>query len=136
MHYFLSLLLGLLNAWACAHFAKKRGRNPLYWFIWGALFGIFALAALFFFPVRRVVRAEPVAIPVEPLLQVIEPEHADKLWYYLDAEKKQCGPMSFHALTRAWTEGKVRVESWVWNDSLDDWKRLESVVKIEYIQTT
>lgn len=130
MHYFYSILLGLLNAFLCAHFAKKRGRNPVYWFIGGALFGLFALGTLFVLPVRRSMAAAPVAsaaAPV-PLLQVIEPVLADRLWYYLDHERQQCGPMSFDALGKAWNEGKLHVHSLVWNDGLENWKRFEEVV--------
>ncbi len=131
MHYFYSILLGLISAFICAHFAKKRGRNPLHWFIWGVLFGLFAVCTLFLLPVRKAVSAAPAPpAPPIPLLQALAPTQACKLWYYLDPEKQQRGPMSFDGLNREWSEGKLHVQSFVWNDELDNWKRLEEVVTI------
>jgi len=129
MQYFYSLLLGLLNAFLCAHFAKKRGRNPLYWFIGGGLFGLFALGTLFLLPIRKI------GVPVQaaaavPLLQTVAPAHVDKLWYYLDQEKQQYGPMSLVALSKAWNDGKLHVHSLVWNEELENWKRFDEVIAI------
>ncbi len=129
MHYFYSLLLGQIIAFICSHFAKKRGRNPLYWFIWGALFGVFALAALFILPVKK--KAAPASAKgpaLMPLLQVVAPTHMGKLWYYLDQQRQQCGPVSFDGLSKQWTDGKLHLHSLVWNDELENWKRLEEVV--------
>ncbi|SRR5690349_801347 len=127
MHYFFSLLIGIFNAFLCAHFAKKRGRNPLYWFIGGALFGLFALGILFLLPIRKIAAQVKTEIHA-PLLQALFPAQAGKLWYYLDQEKQQYGPMSLDALGRAWNEGKLHVHSLVWNEDLESWKRLEEVV--------
>jgi GYF domain 2 len=129
MHYLWSILIGLLSAFICAHFAKRRGRSPLNWFLGGAFFGLLAVAALFLLPVRKAAAKPPVA-PILPVLQAVIPAQAGKLWYYLNQEKQQCGPMSFDALNREWTEGKLDVRSFVWNDELTDWKRLEEVATI------
>jgi hypothetical protein len=131
MHYFYSLLLGLIIAFMCSHFAKKRGRNPLHWFIWGALFGVFALVTLFLLPLKK--RAASVAAPLpasapSPLLQVAAPTQMGKLWYYLDQQRQQCGPVSFDGLNKQWADGKLQLHSLVWNDELENWKRLEEVV--------
>lgn len=129
MHFFYSFLLCILNAFLCAHFAKRRGRNSLYWFISGACFGLFALATLFLLPSRKknfTTTVKPKS--VLPLLQAMEQSQTSKLWYYLDLEGKQCGPISFDGLTHAWNSGKVHVQSFVWNEELENWKRLEEVV--------
>jgi GYF domain 2 len=130
MHYFYSILIGLLSAFLCARYAKKRGRHPVHWFVWGALFGLFALLVLFLLPPKKMAQAastQPIPVPV---LQVLDPMQACKLWYYLDGERQQYGPMSFDGLNRAWKDGKVHVQSFVWNDELENWKRLEEVATI------
>jgi hypothetical protein len=127
MQYFYSLLFGLVNAFICAHFAKKRGRNALYWFIGGALFGLFALGTLFLLPIRKIIAQAKAETPM-PLLQAAVPAQASKLWYYLDQEKQQYGPMSLDALGRAWNDGKLHVHSLVWNEDLESWKKLEEVM--------
>ena len=130
MHYFYSILIGLLCAWLCARYAKKRGRHPVHWFVWGGLFGLFALLALFLLPARKAAKTTSVQpIPV-PILQALASTQACKLWYYLDGERQQCGPMSFDALNREWRDGKLHVQSFVWNDELENWKRLEEVATI------
>ena len=131
MNYFYSLLLGFLNAFVCAHFAKKRGRNPYYWFISGALFGLLALGTLFLLPSRKKANAElKMALPQPPQLQALSPTQTSKFWYYLDQEKKQFGPMSFDGLARAWREGDLSAQNLVWNEELENWKPFDEVINI------
>ena len=134
MQIFLSILLSLLLAWSCSYHAKRRGRNPNIWFAAGALFGLFALVWLFILPVKKTARAaapaQPIASSLPPLLPIAL-EHNEKLWYFLDEEKKQFGPMSLNALGQAWQEGKVKQETYVWNEMMQDWERFRAVIKIE-----
>lgn len=129
MYYFYSFLLSIFNACLCAHFAKKKGRNALLWFMGGAFFGLFALLALFFFPKQRTAALKTGALSAPAkLLKALSAEQASKFWYYLDEEKKQFGPMSFEALTKAWNEGKIEAHTLLWNEDLEGWKRLDEVV--------
>jgi hypothetical protein len=134
MRTLFSIAMNLILAWGCAHYAKSRGRNPTTWLIAGIFFGIFALVTLFILPVRRVVaasRTSTAAAPkVVPVLRVISPLHAEKLWYYLDEQKKQFGPMSFHALSAAWGEGAVREQTFVWNEEMENWQRFKDVIAL------
>jgi adenylosuccinate synthase len=58
------------------------------------------------------------------------------LWYYLDGEEKQYGPMSFHALQEAFEAKEVMPNTYLWNETMNDWQKLESLPKIlKEIQT-
>ncbi len=128
MQTFLTILLSLVLGWGCSHIARQRGRNPMNWFIAGVFFGVFALAALFLFPKRN--KSEAVPLPQSlPKLAVLSPSHAEKLWYFLDEEKTQCGPMSLDALSEAWRKGKVKENSYVWNELMENWQLFHEVIK-------
>ena len=44
-----------------------------------------------------------------------------QLWYFLDSQGNQIGPMSFHALKTKYTQGNVLKSSYVWNAHLETW---------------
>ncbi len=140
MQLLFTFIVGLFIAYACSHYAKKRGRNPLHWFIGGALFGIFALITLFLLPNRHRIKPYQATVPkVEkvpsvPLLKVLVETQAKKPWYYLDQDKKQYGPMSFEALRNALEEGKLHFNTYVWNEELEEWKRLKELVDAPSVQ--
>jgi hypothetical protein len=133
MQTFLGILLSLTLSWGCSHLARQRGRSPLNWFIAGVFFGIFALILLFILPIRRRSEASRSEIPVSQKISkptALSPSHEEKLWYFLDENKIQVGPMSFDALSKAWNEGKIQENTYVWNDLLDNWQRFQEVIKI------
>lgn len=107
-----------------SYLAKKRGRNPLLWFFLGMLFGIFGLVFLIFSrPAKKPVQTErdPSTIDITPN---VEPNAKEKFWYYLDPDNTQRGPMSFDALSRALRQGEISAKTFVWNETLDNWKPL------------
>lgn len=126
----LSILLSVILGLGCSRLARYRGRNPTHWFIGGVFFGIFALALLFFLPARK---QKPAVNPqpARPKLNLLFPEHDGKLWYFLDEEKGQHGPMSFDALTRSYGEGKVKKASYVWNEAMEEWQEFYRVIQNE-----
>ncbi len=128
MYNIFVVFVSLLLAMACSNLARKRGYNPNHWFIAGAIFGILALLALYLLPVRK---KQVATVPPKPLpsLTPLEPEHMGKLWYFLDEEKQQFGPMSLDGLNRAWKEGKVREKTYVWNEGMANWQPLQAVIK-------
>ena len=134
MQTFFSIALGLMLAWCCSHYAKKKGRNPTTWFFLGILFGIFSLITLFILPAIKP-KGEPLseepAAPKPPELTLLFPLQAEKFWYYLDEEKKQLGPMSFSALSKAWKEGIVREVTFVWYEEMENWKHFKDVIKTQ-----
>lgn len=129
MQMMMSIAFSLLLAWSCGHYAKRRGRNPTTWFVAGAFFGILALIALFIFPVRKP-NEKPIATqPIDktPSLTATCPIQAQKLWYYLNDNKEQFGPMSFNALSKAWLDGSVQEQTFVWNEEMENWQPLKEV---------
>jgi len=60
-----------------------------------------------------------------------------ELWYYLDNQNNQYGPMSFEALERAWECEKINASTYVWNRKMDKWLLLKEVpvLKEEWIES-
>ena len=114
-----SCLIGTLSA----YLAHKRGRNPYAWFFIGVFFGLLGMIAIFFAPSQK--NPKPVPQTSEPTL--VGP--TDRLWYYLDETHQQIGPMSFDALNKSWKLGKVPPSSYLWNESLPDWKPLQDFIR-------
>ncbi len=133
MQTFLSILFSLLLAWGCSRYAARKGRNPAMWFCAGAFFGIFALIALFIIPIKKPGRKQariPALAPTAPPLTTLSPEHAEKMWYYLNEQKERFGPMSLNALSKAWHEGLVKEQTFVWNEAMENWLHFKSVMDI------
>ncbi|NGX38739.1 MAG: hypothetical protein KR126chlam1_00049 [Chlamydiae bacterium] len=122
-----SLAFGAISG----YMAHQKGKNPYLWFFLGVLFGIFGLLFLLFgdraMRPRQKSKKDETVIDITP---TFDPEHKKFFWYYLGPQNTQNGPMSFDALTKAWTEGKVTKSTYVWNESLDNWKPFD-----EFIQT-
>lgn len=118
------ITIGAISAWL----AKKRGKNPVLWFFLGMLFGIFGLIFLFFSrPAQAPSRAQaapqsdPNTIDITPKVDATAKE---KFWYYLDPQNSQQGPMSFDGLIRAFREKKISPQTFVWNETLENWQPL------------
>ncbi len=132
------ILSSFLFGYSCSQIARNKGRHPGYWFLIGLLFGLLALLAIALLPppgrastLFRQRAQRPPPVTKIPKLATIDPAQAHPIWYYLDREKTQLGPMSFDALTRDWREGKVTDRTWVWNERLENWKPLNEVLQAE-----
>lgn len=137
MQQIIMLIISTIMGAICYRYSKLRGRNPYTWFGIGLLFGIFGLIALFVMPPlnrprearrRKDSKVEPPSAIIKNNLQTIDPAHSSKLWYYLDPENQQFGPMSIDALTNAWRDGKVNGTTYVWNEVMENWRRFEEVL--------
>jgi len=122
----MQLILALIGCAAtgviCYQYSSKKGYEPRLWMALGFCFGLLGLLTLFLLPVKK----KPSSQAKSTLkLQAIDPAHGNQLWYYLDLNNQHLGPMSADALTRAWKEGKVNRTTYVWNEMMDGWKRLE-----------
>jgi len=124
--YFLYVLSWFTFGWISSRIAKKQGRNPAVWFALGVFLGLISLILLYFLPKRAAVKPEtaPISAPKPEEISMLPPE---KLWYYLDKEKAQFGPMSFYALQEAWDDDKITASTYVWNEDMENWARLESL---------
>ncbi len=130
MNPVLTTLIPCILGMVCSRIARKRNRHPFGWFVLGAFFGIFGLVLLYVLPPKKVkqvtepIQTEPVKVEEEAL-----PEPAT-LWYYLDEDNNQFGPMSFDLIEDAWEEQRIGEKTYLWNESMEDWKTLESIPEV------
>lgn len=122
MNIHTQLILSLLTGSLAAYLAHRQKRNLYLWFAIGAFLGLLGVLAFLYFPKQK---KSPVLDAPTAVLQ----GPTDKLWYYLDEQHQQQGPMSFSALARAWKEGKAKLETYVWHEELPEWKLLKEFVK-------
>lgn len=144
MYLLFCLISWTLIGYLCSRIAQNRGRNPMLWFILGAILGLIAVIVLYILP-SRVVVASAGAIPENKVsdedVSYIPPEDVasrppEALWYYLDKENNQFGPMSFNALQSAWNSDEINAATYVWNEKMEDWKTLEELPEtLENIKT-
>ncbi len=119
----LILFMGIVMGSITAYYAKQKNKDPFIWFFVGFLFGMLGLLSLFIisnFQAKREAQNQPPPAP-----KPVAPAVPQKFWYYLDQENRQFGPVSFDALNSAWKEGKITVNTFVWNEDLDGWKPFE-----------
>jgi hypothetical protein len=115
--------MGIVMGSITAYYAKQKNKDPFIWFFVGFLFGMLGLLSLFIisnFQAKREAQNQPPPAP-----KPVAPAVPQKFWYYLDQENRQFGPVSFDALNSAWKEGKITVNTFVWNEDLDGWKPFE-----------
>jgi len=120
---------------ATAYFANKMNKNPWLWFAIGMLFGWPAMLFLLLSPSFGKQTALKTMHPSakQPVLSEIDrffihPKYMQQLWFYLDIKRNQVGPVSLNGLKQAYSEGKVTHNSWVWNDSFPEWKKIHSLL--------
>ncbi|SCA63803.1 Uncharacterized protein SCG7086_BE_00110 [Chlamydiales bacterium SCGC AG-110-P3] len=113
------------------YLAQQRGRDPWLWGLGGVLFGLVALIILFVRPSlakkpaveiasARCTSSSLASLSVEP--GVIHRREVD--WFYLDSERKQQGPVTYHCLERLVEAGsEVHLKSYVWTQGMEDWIR-------------
>jgi hypothetical protein len=143
----LSFILLLIIASFTAYYANRKGRNPLLWFIIGVLLGIFAPLILMFFPTVKNERSGngiptmtvskpdpslehlPQSFPSEAEFKLQEEE--SKLWYYLDQNHQQVGPVSIIALRELWKRGKLELNSYVWSEGMAKWEKVDDLSELK-----
>jgi hypothetical protein len=142
----LSFILLLIIASFTAYYANKKGRNPLLWFIIGILLGIFAPLILLFLssvkneaanngaPTMTISNPDPslLNLPQTPTQEEVKiNEEETKLWYYLDQNHQQMGPVSIIALRELWNRGQLELNSYVWSDGMEQWQKVDNLVELK-----
>jgi hypothetical protein len=123
MNFLFTLAWIFLTSALTAYVARARGRSPFRWFLIGFFFGLLGLLALFLFPKKEEAGVQHTEPP--PLAPQQPP--ALLFWYYLDEKHQQQGPLSSVAFDTVRKEGKLGVNTYVWNTDMDNWKRLDEV---------
>ncbi len=98
--------------------AQKKGRNPTVWCILGVLFGMVAIIILSLLKTKYKI---PVQTPKKFELNDIVQDN----WYFVTQTKEQKGPMSFEDFKSEFESGAFTKQSFVWNTTYTDWKKLE-----------
>ena len=135
MQTLFTFIIASLFGAICAYYGKQRGRDPLNWFFIGLFLGVIGLILLFILPAKKapvlaeeIQKTAPIQEPIEE--KEIPSSHKPPLfWYYLDAENKQFGPMSFEGLQTAFKEDKINDATYIWNQEMTNWQRFGDVFK-------
>lgn len=141
------LLISFIMACVTAYYASTKGRNPVLWFFLGAFFGVIALLILFILsfmkngsdeksdvPTMTVSRPDSALHPSPSIpLDLKRAEEEDKLWYYLDQNHQQMGPVSIVALRELWNTGRLELASYVWTEGMEKWQKVEYLPALKAI---
>lgn len=148
MNPYVFFFLCISVAFICAYIAKKKSRNPLIWFIAGLFFLFGALIVVLILPPLEHKTSEDREIianlkelqelekteKLENSEEKLQNNLPDKLWYYLDAQNQQYGPMTLEALMKDLKDGKIKTDTFVWNEELTDWKPLQETSDFQLFQ--
>lgn len=128
------LIFSVITGGLAAFVAKRKGKDPLFWFFIGALFGMLGVFVAFFFPASEKKKKlafagaqlspEPVSAP--SLSSALQHE-----WYYLEKGETQIGPLSFFELQQAWHNKTIDGTTLTWNKSLSDWTSIDQLPEIQ-----
>jgi hypothetical protein len=141
MEFYISLLLLVVIGSFCFYIAKKRQRNPYFWFFIGFFFGILGLLFLLLIPKKSqnelVPQTQPSILkqPIVASSSIISP-YKDMQWHYLDEEHKTIGPLYFSELLQAWIDGRLSIKSYVWTDKMNDWQQIEQISDLKHLLET
>lgn len=131
LNHFLTLVMGVILGFITAHFAVRKGRDPLIWFIIGLFFGFLGLIVLYFLqptgftPSVDTAQTEKNEPPAVPLLPVTETLPA--AWYYMDKFWQMQGPVSLDQLKSLFVRNEVSVNTPVWSETMHDWKSVKDL---------
>ena len=98
------MLIASLFGCMCAYVAKKTDKNPIIWFAIGAFFGVFGLLAILYLT-NKTIRSRQLATASVEIKKEIKLPH--KMWYYLDADQKQYGPVSSFSVHQELKDKKI-----------------------------
>lgn len=128
----LIISLWILFGAASAYYGQIKGRDPILWFVLGALFGVISLIILFFLPTLEP-KEEPIeeqVIAEEPLLNTFKSIRL-RDWFYIDNDQKQQGPVTFTLLRRKLYDGTLNNSTLVWSEGMEGWSPANSIEELK-----
>lgn len=135
----------LIVASFTAYYAKQKGRNPSFWFFMGIMISFFAPLILWFLPSIKSdadsaagvgvteLTPDPYSIRAPAKLSEKEEfssEDESHLWYYLDEDHEQMGPVSVLALRELWNRGELELSGYVWSEGMEKWQRVKDLPEL------
>lgn len=140
----LLFILFFLMIGCTAYYANYKGRNPVIWLLLAILLGVFAPLILLFLPDlknKQKSNGLPTMTVSKPDLSLARPpglpeelqkqEKEDKLWYYLDQNHHQTGPVSVVALRELWNRGKLELNQYVWSEGMEKWEKVDNLPELK-----
>ncbi len=130
MSMFLIITMWILFGAAAAYYGQIKGRDPILWFVLGALFGAFSLIVLFFLPTLELSR-----VPVEAEVVIDEPAGPPsprfRDWFFMDEGNLQQGPVTYTVLQRKIFDGKLNGNTLVWSEGMGGWTKIEDLDELK-----
>lgn len=135
MSMFLIITMWVLFGAAAAYYGQIKGRDPILWFVLGALFGAFSLIILFFLP-----NLEPKQVPVEAEVVIDEgssaPSPRFRDWFFMDNAHIQQGPVTYLVLQRQIFNGKLTGNTLVWSEGMGGWSKIDELDELKELIPT
>jgi hypothetical protein len=123
MKTFFMLFIWLFFGIICSKIAQKKYRSKSNWFYLGLLFGALALIIILFLKPLKIIENKISPIEIND----------NNFWYYLDHKENQIGPVSLHKIFDSYQNGLVNENTFVWNDTMEDWKKIKEINSISNI---
>ncbi len=95
--------------------ARKYQRNLLFWILASLVFWSTGIFILFLLGPKKKKKSLKKEAPSKNL-----PPYS---WYYLDEQAAKRGPFSSEGLKGLWNEGVLDNQSYLWNETLEEWKK-------------
>lgn len=129
--FLIALAMGSISSFI----AIQRKKSPISWFFAGFVFGLPGVIFTFFAPkIQSKIKLKKTSLPFKKLKKTSTPPAKKidrRLWFYLDKEHKQVGPMSINALREDWLTKKISPSTFVWHDKLESWKKINQLSDFE-----
>lgn len=130
-----SLVISIIISAATAYYADQKGRSAIGWFIIALFISLFAPLILYFLPSLKESDSNQISSnlnasrsnewigPPPPPSNLSSDD--EKLWYYLDQNHQQYGPVSIIALKELWDTGRLDLNSYVWSEGMNQWEKVD-----------
>lgn len=127
-----TIIFGMIMGGITAFFAERRGRSPTIWFFVGFLAGIFGLLLLFILPQYSKEASKTVPpksdVTIAPAVPpAASPVVGEKLWYYLDRQQIQCGPVPYSHIKALLDKQELTPATYVWSEGMPSWKTIKEL---------